>query len=90
MGGRTGRWPARNCRWALQHCSWLQWEDGPGDGRLETAGRHCSTAVGYSVWADREMAGLKLPVGTAALQHACDAELDWEYSDVGKQLPVET
>jgi len=23
-------------------CSGLQWVGGPGDGRLETAGRHCS------------------------------------------------
>jgi len=43
-------------------------------------------AVGYSGWADRQMAGWKLPVGTAALRYV----LDWEWSDVSKQLSVET
>ena len=46
-------------------------------------------AVGYSGWADREMAGWNLPVGTTALLYVCDGELDWEYSDVSKQLSVE-
>ena len=34
-----------------------------------------SVAVGYSGWADREMAGWKLPVGTAALRYVSDGEL---------------
>jgi len=42
----------------------LQCVGGPVVGRLESSGRHCSTLVGYSGWADREMAGPKLPVGT--------------------------
>jgi hypothetical protein len=46
-------------------------------------------AVGYSGWADWEMAGWKLQVGNAVLQYGCDGELDWEWSDVGKQLSVE-
>ena len=41
------------------------------------------------MWADPEMAGWKLPVGTAVLLYVSDAELDWEYSDVSKQLSVE-
>jgi hypothetical protein len=45
-----------------------------------------SVAVSHSGWADREMAGWKLPVGTAALRYASEAELDWEYIDVCKQL----
>ena len=32
-------------------------------------------AVGYSGWADREMAGWKLVVGTAALQHCSTAAM---------------
>ena len=47
-------------------------------------------AVGYSEWADREMAGWKLQLGTAALQNASEAQLDSQYSDVSKQLSVET
>jgi len=43
-------------------------------------------AVGYSGWADRQMAGWKLPVGTAALRYV----LDWEWSDGSKQLSVDT
>ena len=43
-------------------------------------------AVGYTGWADREMAGQKLPVGTAARQYV----LDWQQSDGSKQLSVET
>ena len=46
-------------------------------------------AVGYSGWADREMAGWKLPVGTGVLRYVCDGELYWEYSDVSKQLSVD-
>jgi hypothetical protein len=43
-------------------------------------------AVGYSGWADRQMAGWKLPVGTAALRYV----LHWEWSDGSKQLSVDT
>ena len=54
-------------------------------------------AVGYSGWADWEMVGWKLLVGTAvlqycsivALQYASDAELKSQQNDVGKQLSVE-
>ena len=55
-------------------------------------------AVGYCGWADWEMAGWRLLVGTAAMQqcitaalpYASEAELDSQYSDVSKQLSVET
>ena len=43
-------------------------------------------AEGYSGQADRQMAGWKLPVGTAALRYV----LDWEWSDGSRQLSVET
>ena len=56
--------------------------------------------VGYSGWGDREVAGWKLLVGTAALQHysttalqhcrTAALQLDSKYSDVSKELSVET
>ena len=48
-----------------------------------------SVAVRYSGWADWEMAGWKLLVGTAALRYVADGELYCEYSDVSKQLSVD-
>jgi len=56
-------------------------------------------AVCYCGWADRQMAGWKMLVGTAALHHYSSAvlqhystvalQLHSQYSDVSKQLSVE-
>jgi len=47
-------------------------------------------AVGYSEWADRQMACWRLLVGRAVGEYTSDGEIDSHNSDVCKQRSVET